>query len=152
MTEKQKRFAEEYVVDCNGSQAAIRAGYSKDTARVQASKMLTKPNIKKYINELLEKKKSESIATAEEVLQYLTSVIRGETESEEIITVGIGEGMSEVQHISKKPNEKERLKAAELLGKRYGIYTDKVEETVDMDLTVSIDYGDEEGEQNEIDS
>lgn len=144
MTNKQRRFCEEYIIDCNATQAAIRAGYAKNTAGRNADRMTKNEEVKKYIDELLEKKKSESIATAEEVLKYLTSVIRGETESEEIITVGIGEGMSEVQHISKKPNEKERLKAAELLGKRYGIYTDKVEETVDMDLTISIDYGDEE--------
>lgn len=146
MTDKQKRFCEEYIIDCNGTQSAIRAGYSKKTARQIGDRMLSKVDIRKYIDELLEQKKSESIASADEVLRYLTSVIRGEAESEEIITVGIGEGMSEVQHVSKKPNEKERLKAAELLGKRYGIYTDKIEESVDMDLNVNIDYGTEEPE------
>ena len=52
--------------------------------------------------------------------------------------------MSEARTMQKAPDEKERLKAAELLGKRYGLYTEKVDHQVDMDLNINIDYGDAE--------
>ena len=78
------------------------------------------------------------------MLKYLTSVLRGESQSTEIVIEGVGEGCSEARTIQKKPSEKDKLKAAELLGKRYGIYTDKVEAEVDMELNISIDYGDDE--------
>ena len=72
----------------------------------------------------------------------LTSVLRGKSQSTEIVVEGIGDGMSEARTMEKAPSEKDRLKAAELLGKRYGIYTDEVEADVDMELNINIDYGD----------
>ena len=122
MTNKQKRFCEEYLVDCNATQAAIRAGYSEKTARQTAAEILSKPDIKAYIDDLLEKMKDKTIASAEEVMQYLTSVVRGQSTSSVLSLCG--DGCQEV--IEKAPDEKERLKAAELLGKRYGIFTDKM--------------------------
>ena len=89
-------------------------------------------------------KESQLIATQDEVLKYLTSVLRGESQSTEIVVEGVGDGCSEARTLKKEPSEKDRLRAAELLGKRYGLYTDKVETDVDMALTVNIDYGDEE--------
>ena len=141
MTEKQKRFCDEYLIDLNATQAAIRAGYSKKTAKVIANENLTKPNIKEYIAERMAEKEKELIADQDEVLKYLTSVLRGESLSTEIVVEGIGEGCSEARTMDKKPSEKDKLKAAELLGKRYGLYTDKVETDVDMELNISIDYG-----------
>ena len=81
MTNKQKRFADEYLIDCNATQAAIRAGYSAKTARQIGQENLSKPDIKKYIDEQLEKMQSNSVASAEEVMQYLTSVVRGQSTS-----------------------------------------------------------------------
>lgn len=147
MTEKQKRFCDEYLIDLNATQAAIRAGYSKKTAKVIANENLTKPNIKEYIAERMAEKEKELIADQDEVLKYLTSVLRGESLSTEIVVEGIGEGCSEARTMTKQPSEKDKLKAAELLGKRYGLYTDKVETDVDMELNISIDYG--EGDTNE---
>lgn len=141
MTEKQKRFCDEYLIDLNATQAAIRAGYSKKTAKVIANENLTKPNIKEYIAERMAEKEKELIADQDEVLKYLTSVLRGESLSTEIVVEGIGEGCSEARTMTKQPSEKDKLKAAELLGKRYGLYTDKVETDVDMELNISIDYG-----------
>lgn len=141
MTEKQKRFCDEYLIDLNATQAAIRAGYSKKTAKVIANENLTKPNIKEYIAERMAEKEKELIADQNEVLKYLTSVLRGESLSTEIVVEGIGEGCSEARTMTKQPSEKDKLKAAELLGKRYGLYTDKVETDVDMELNISIDYG-----------
>ena len=92
----------------------------------------------------MKQKESSLIATQDEVLQYLTSVLRGESQTTDTVLVGIGEGCQEVQEVEKKPSEKDRLKAAELLGKRYGLYTDKVSADVDMSLDISIDYGDDD--------
>ena len=86
-------------------------------------------------------KESQLIADQDEVLKYLTSVMRGESQSEIVVVEGVGDGMSEARAIQKAPDEKERLKAAELLGKRYGLYTEKVEQQVDMDLNIVVDYG-----------
>ena len=142
MTAKQKRFCDEYLIDLNATQAAIRAGYSKKNANNIASENLAKPDIKKYIDERMAEKESELIATQDEVLKYLTSVMRGTSMSEIVVVEGVGEGKSRASRMEKAPDEKERLKAAELLGKRYGLYTEKVEQAVDMELSINIDYGD----------
>lgn len=126
LTSKQKRFCEEYIVDCNATQAAIRAGYSKKTANEQGARLLAKVSINEYINELLEKVKNNKIADATEVMEYLTSVMRGESESEIVVVEGVGDGHSEARRMDKSPDEKERLKAAELLGRRYGLFKDNV--------------------------
>lgn len=134
LTAKQKRFCDEYLVDLNATQAAIRAGYSKKTAYSIGVENLKKPEIKKYIEQRMAEKEKELIADQDEVLKYLTSVLRGESRSTEIVIEGIGEGMSEARTIKKEPSEKDKLKAAELLGKRYGLYTDKV----DIDATEAV--------------
>ena len=133
MTAKQKRFCDEYLIDLNATQAAIRAGYSERNANNIASENLAKPNIKKYIEERMAEKESELIATQDEVLRYLTSVLRDTTDSETIVVEGCGDGVSEARTMRIKPSEKDKLKAAELLGKRYALFTEKVEQAVDMD-------------------
>ena len=117
MTDKQKRFCDEYLIDCNATQAAIRAGYSEKTAYSIGDENLKKPELKNYIDERMAELASEKVATADEVIQYLTSVLRGSSEGEEIVVEGIGDGCSEARTMKKAPSEKERLKAAELLGK-----------------------------------
>lgn len=134
MTEKQKRFCDEYLIDLNATQAAIRAGYSKKTAGVMAAENLKKPYIKEYIDARMAEKEKQLIADQDEVLEYLTSVLRGESQSS--VLARNFEGGEDV--IEKPPDEKERLKAAELLGKRYGLYTEKVEADVDTELTINI--------------
>lgn len=141
MTAKQKRFCDEYLIDLNATQAAIRSGYSEKTANRIATENLSKPVIKAYIAERMAEKESQLIADQDEVLKYLTSVMRGESQSEIVVVEGVGDGMSEARAMQKAPDEKERLKAAELLGKRYGLYTEKVEQQVDMDLNIAVDYG-----------
>ena len=79
LTLKQKRFADEYIISGNATQAAILAGYSKKTAIKIGVENLTKPDIKSYIDEQLAKLASQKIAQQEEILQYLTSVLRGES-------------------------------------------------------------------------
>lgn len=144
LTAKQQRFCDEYLIDLNATQAAIRAGYSKKTAAQTAARLLTNVKIQEYIENRMAEKEKELIADQDEVLKYLTSVLRGQSVSTEIVIEGTGDGCSEARTIEKEPSEKDRLKAAELMGKRYGLYTEKVEEKVDMELNVTIDYGDEE--------
>lgn len=125
MTEKQKRFADEYLIDCNATRA-YKAAYpstKKDvTARVNGSKLLTNANIKAYIDEQLEKIHDEKTADAKEVMEYLTSVMRGE-HSDEVLRL-IGDGVQVKDSLNAAT--KDRLRAAELLGKRYGLFTDKL--------------------------
>lgn len=144
MTEKQKRFCDEYLIDLNATQAAIRAGYSERTAYRTGADNLIKPQVKEYISARMEEKEKELIADQDEVLKYLTSVLRGESQSEIVVVENVGDFRSEARAMQKAPDEKERLKAAELLGKRYGLYTDRVDLDADTELHVTIDYGDEE--------
>ena len=140
MTERQRRFCEEYIASGNATQSAIKAGYSEATARQIGQRLLTYVDIKNYIQEKLSEISSSKIATAQEILEYLTSVLRGESRSTEIVVEGIGDGCSEARLIQKAPTEKERLKAGELLGKRYGIYLDKV----DMNVQTPVFGGEED--------
>lgn len=144
LTAKQQRFCDEYLIDLNATQAAIRAGYSKKTANRIGTENLSKPVIKEYIENRMAEKEAALIADQDEVLKYLTSVLRGQSKSTEIVIEGLGDGSTKARKMEKEPSEKDKLKAAELLGKRYGLYTEKVEEKVDMELNVTIDYGDEE--------
>ena len=75
----------------------------------------------------MEKIHDKRIADAQEVMEYLTAVLRGESTGQEIVVEGVGDGMSEARTMEKKPSEKEKLKAAELLGRRYSLFTEKVE-------------------------
>lgn len=138
MTKKQMLFCDEYLIDLNATQAAIRAGYSEKTARSIAAENLAKPIIKEYIEKRMAEKEAALIADQNEVLKYLTSVLRGETQSEIVVVVNTGDFSSVPEKVQKAPDEKERLKAAELLGKRYGLYTEKVEADVDTELTITI--------------
>lgn len=139
---KQQRFCDEYLVDLNATQAAIRAGYSAKTARVIGAENLTKPAIKSYIEARMAEQEAALVADGKEVLKYLTSVLRGKSYSS-VLARDIN-GADDV--IEKPPDEKERLKAAELLGKAHMLFTDKVQQEVDMDLTITVDYGDDDDE------
>lgn len=130
MTDRQQKFADEYIIDCNASRA-YKAAYpnvKKDTvARANGSRLLAKANIKAYIEEKLAEISSKKTAEATEVIEYLTSVMRGKSKANVVVTELCGDGYSEAKVVEKPPDEKERLKAAELLGKRYGLFTDKVD-------------------------
>ena len=114
---RQKAFCEFYVASGNATDAAIKAGYSYNYANAQIYKMLENVGIKNYIDELMKKSKNERIATAEEVLNYLTSVMKGEGQEEVVANTG--------NVVYTSPSIKDRIKAAELLGKRYALWTDK---------------------------
>lgn len=157
MTPKQKRFGDEYLIDLNATQAAIRAGYSKKTARVIGQENLLKPAIKEYIEKRLAEKESELIAGQDEVLKYLTSVMRREYSEHVVVTVSEKKSYYEPDAngtMRKKTEEKEEPqvvaipaklsdanKAAELLGKRYGLFKDSVD--LNGVIPVVISGGDE---------
>lgn len=138
MTEKQKRFCDEYLIDLNATQAAIRAGYSEKYANTNASKLLQITTIKDFISKRMAKKESELIASQDEVLRYLTAVLRGEEKDEKLSVNAMGE----LERLEVR-QQAMQMKAAELLAKRYGLLVEKVDAEVDMELNVKIDYGDE---------
>ncbi len=140
--EKQKRFCEEYLVDCNATQAAIRTGYSKKTARAVGQRLLTNVDIKKYIDQQLQKLKNEKIADAQEVLEYLTSVMRGE--QKEQVALLTGEGVQDL--VQKDVSAKDRIKAAELIGKRYGLFSEKLELQGETTIQIVDDIPMQEGD------
>lgn len=129
LTVKQKKFADEYIKTGNATESAIKAGYSKKTARFIGAENLTKPNIKNYVEKQMKKLEDKKIAKAEEVLQYLTNVLRGEVE--ETITTFV-EGFPVTT--TAPPKISDRTKAAELLGKRYALFTDKTEVSGSLDV------------------
>lgn len=143
MTAKQQRFCDEYLIDLNATQAAIRAGYSENTARQIAAENLSKPNIKEYIENRMAEKEKELIADQDEVMRYLTAVMRREKTESVVVTLNkeVSKYIPDENGTMRKQTVKEEVpqivkipaqlrdanKAAELLGKAYGIYTDRVE-------------------------
>ena len=113
LTPKQKAFADYYIETGNATESAKKAGYSKKTAAVIGTENLIKPNIKQYIDIRMKEIESKRIASGEEVLQYLTKVMRGEERDQFDLDASL----------------QDRTKAAELLGKRYRLFTDKVDIT-----------------------
>lgn len=160
MTEKQKRFCDEYLIDLNATQAAIRSGYSAKTAKQIGQQNLTKLDIQEYINKRLAEKEAELIADQDEILRTLTRVLRRQEMDTVVVTCKERSSKydekgkkvtieKEVPQLVQVPTKVSDLnKAAELLGKRYALFTDKVETDVDMDLNITIDYGDNDNEES----
>lgn len=128
MTEKQKMFCDEYLIDLNGTRA-YKAVYSNiksdNAAAVRASKLLDQKDINEYIQKRLKELESKRVATVQEIMEYYTSVMRGESTSSVLALAG--DGVQEV--IKKPPDEKERLKAAEALARRFGLFKDNIDIT-----------------------
>lgn len=125
LTEKQKRFAEEYMLTGNSRQAYINAGYghSKGSVDVNASRLLNSAKVQNYILSISEQIKSQKIADIEEVQIKLTNIIRGNTTEEVVVTELIGDGVSKSRIIRKQPALKDVIKACELLGKMNGAFS-----------------------------
>ena len=122
---KQQTFVDEYIKTGVAYQSALKAGYSEKYAKARSHKILENVGIKKAIDERMKELKKASIADQDEILQYLTSVVRGEITDQELIPIGIGKGEMEVESLEKRSDTNARTKAAELLGKRYMMWTDK---------------------------
>lgn len=123
LSERQKRFCDEYLLSLNATQAAIAAGYKEKYAHTNANKLLQNTTIKEFISKRLDEKKKNTIATQDEILEYFTKVMRGESQSAVLARNDIGAE----KVIFKPPDEKERLKAAEQLAKRFGLNIEEIE-------------------------
>lgn len=121
LTPKQRKFCDFYIETCNATEAAIKAGYSENTAKEIGYENLTKPHIKVYIDQRMAEKENDRIASQDEILAFLTKVVRGEITEQ--FAIGIGEGAQEIAR--KEVTPKDRVKAAELLGKRYALWIEK---------------------------
>lgn len=143
LTIKQQAFADYYIELGNATEAYLRAypNVKKETtARANASRLLTKANVSSYISERMEELKSERIADQQEILETLTRVLRGEERGTALVGMGMGE--QRVEQV--KPTVAEKIKAAELLGKRYAMWTDKQEVEGYVGVTFIDDIGDDD--------
>jgi len=143
LTEKQKAFCDYYIESLNATESYKRAYGCKNngTARTEGSKNLAKPNIKNYIDKQLKQIESKRIAKAEEVLAFLSSSLRGEIDEEVVVVEGTGDGVSKTRIVTKQLSAKDRIKAAELLGKRYSLFTEKVDVEGNVGVTIIDDIG-----------
>ncbi|WP_050613342.1 terminase small subunit [Bacillus testis] len=139
LTEKQKRFADYYIECGNASESAVKAGYSEKTATEMGYENLRKPHLKAYIDERLKELADKRIMSAEEVLQTVTSFARNE-EQEDVVV--FGESGPEI--VTKGISAKDRLKALELIGKRYAMWTDNKNLTGNMGVTIIDDIGEDD--------
>ena len=121
LTEKERIFADEYIKTTNATQSAIKAGYAENSASVTGSKMLRKPKVRQYIDAVMSERSKNTIATADEVLQYLSRVMNGEEKDAFGLDVSVAD----------------RTKAAELLGKRHMLFTDKVKLDAEIEIDIS---------------
>lgn len=120
LTAKQKVFCEEYVKSGNAQQSAIKAGYSAKTASVIANENLNKPYLKSYIKSLQDEIRNDRILDARQMQEYLSDIIRQESEEEVIVVEGCGDGVSEAVTKKKKPSQQDRIKAIQLLARMQG--------------------------------
>ncbi len=159
MTKKQKRFVEEYLIDLNATQAAIRAGYSPATAKEIGCENLTKPNISEAISKAMAERSRRTGINQDRVLQELARI--GFAKITDVVdpdTAKIRPDASEddlacIQSIKIKPNEFGTEREVKLydkksalvdLGKHLGLFKEKMELTGDMDLNITIDYGEDD--------
>ena len=148
LTEKQKRFCEEYIIDLNGAQSAIRAGYAEGSARVEGSRLLSNDNIQEYISELQRNKSEELNISQNRVLQELMKVAFGDVKnyfddmgrlidindlenevsaSIKSVTVltekTVSGGETFIETNIKKMESYDKLKALEIINKMLGFYS-----------------------------
>ena len=142
---KQKAFADYFIETGNAYQSAIKAGYSENYAKGNVIKLLENESVKTYIKERMKEIESERIAKAEEVLAFLSASLRGEV-LEEVISTETVEGMVKPVILKKQLSAKDRIKAAELLGKRYALFTEKVDLEGNVGVTIIDDIGSLEDE------
>lgn len=140
LNDRQKAFADYYIESLNAFESAIRAGYSENYAKSRSYELLENVGIKNYIDEKMKEIQSERIAKAEEVLAFLSASLRGEV-LEEVVSTESVEGMVKPVILKKQISAKDRIKAAELLGKRYALFTEKVDLEGNVGVTIIDDIG-----------
>lgn len=158
LTAKQQRFCDEYLIDLNATQAAIRAGYSPKTAEQTASRLLTIVKVSDEIaREMAERSKRTGI-NQDRVVQELAKLAFVniadvvDLDSATVKETATGEDLACIQSVKIKPSEfgtereiklYDKKASLELLGKHLGVFKDKLEVEADMDLNITVEYGDE---------
>lgn len=121
LTVKQRRFVDAYIETGNAAEAARRAGYKSRNADVMGRENLRKPTVRKVLEARLKEIEDKRIAKAKEVMEFLTSSMRGEIKEEVVVVEGTGDGCSKAKNIEKQIGANDRIKAAVQLAKRYGL-------------------------------
>ena len=151
LTEKQRRFVDAYIETGNASEAARRAGYSRKIANRIGTANMSKHVIQKAIQERLQELQSKRTANLVEVMEYLTSSMRGEIKEDVVVTEGEGEGCSSARVVQKQISARDRLKAAELLLKRYPMAGEEEERKLRMaKLKAEVDALQEDDTENVV--
>ena len=143
MKEQYKIFCDEYIKTLDASKSYKKA-YPKakqTTCQVNGCNLLKKDEIQEYLKKRFKEASNERVADVQEVLETLTRVMRQEETEQTVVTKMVGNGISEVEIVEKKPCLREVLKAAELLGKRYAMFTDKVDLENNVAVTIIDDIG-----------
>ncbi len=125
MTNKQRKFCDEYIIDCNASKAAERAGYSQKSSKTIGHQLTANPECMRLIRSRLDSLHNEKIADAKEIIEFLTSIMRGDSDAK------APEGIKDMS-----VSTKDRLRAAELLSKRYGILKETEDESADVPVII----------------
>lgn len=140
---KQEAFCLHYAKTGNATESYKQAGYAAKTPNAiysNANRLLKNAKVKARLAELIEEIRSEKIADISEIHEYLTSVIRGETTEDVVVTEGCGDGISEATVVRVRTNNMARIKAATELAKMKGAYDSKLQ----VELTVPV-FGGEDG-------
>lgn len=154
LSSKQKLFVDEYILDLNATQAAIRAGYSEKTAYSQGQRLLKNVEIQTALKEHMEKKESDLIMKQDEILQRLTKQARREETDFKVVTLkskvisdGVIEEDDRVEIVQLPTSNSDAIKALELLGKRYAMWTEKHQ--VDSETLVKFEYDFGDADEND---
>ena len=150
MTKKQKRFCEEYLIDLNATQAAIRAGYSPDTAKAIGCENLTKPDIRAHIDRAMAERSRRTGVNADRVIQELAKIaFVNATDAIDLKTAtvkedALPEDTAAIQSVKDKTfgedglereiKMADKLKALEMLGRHLGMFKDKLELSGGLDI------------------
>ncbi|MCP1355078.1 terminase small subunit [Aneurinibacillus migulanus] len=141
LTPKQQAFVDIYIETGNATQSYIDAGYkatSRAVAEANARRLLANDSVKEFLQERMSEKDNDRIASQDEILSYLTSIMRGECTEETL--KGTGKGAQVIVDID--VSAKDRIKAAELLGKRYAMWTEKQQVEGVVPVTIVDDLND----------
>lgn len=147
LTDKQQAFADYYLQNANATEAYTKAYNPKNpkSAESAGARLLGNVKVKNYIDEKLAEMSSDRIAEAEEVMEFLTDMMRGNIKEQAQALQPNELGMVVQELVWKQATAKDRIKCAELLGKRYRLFTDKVE--VDGEVAVVVFEGEDELEE-----
>ncbi|CDA90583.1 putative uncharacterized protein [Firmicutes bacterium CAG:238] len=162
MTEKQKRFCDEYLIDLNATQAAIRAGYSPRTAEQAASRLLSFVKVQDEISKEMAERSKRTGINQDRVLMEIAKMAFVniddviDFDTAQVKPTATKEDLACIQSVKIKPTEfgtEREIKLCdkksnlELLGKHLGMFKDKLEIDADMELNIKIDYGDEDEQE-----